>query len=173
MPRRPPEFTPTGQITRERHAQMTIGDGFLLPEEVKLAEWIVCQHESAFTHNDDERGAFDPEYFDPIEILIISHVPWVHRQGPIPQGFLNEIMRIIKDKWQSGVYEPSSSSYNSWWFCVYKKDGKSLRLVHSLEPLNAVTVKNAAAPPFTDVVAEDFAGWFIYSTLNLYVAFDQ
>ena len=173
MPRRPPEFTPTGRITRERRAQMTIGDGFLLPEEVKLAEWIVCQHESAFAHSDDERGAFDPKYFDPIEVPIISHTPWVHRQGPIPRGILEEVTRIIKDKWQSGVYEPSSSSYNSRWFCVLKKDKKSLRLVHSLEPLNAVTVKNAAAPPYTDVVAEDFAGRSIYSVLDLYVAFDQ
>ena len=152
---------------------MTIGDGFLLPEEVKLAEWIVCQHESAFAHNDGERGAFDPKYFDPIEVPIISHTPWVHRQGPIPRGILEEVTRIIKDKWQSGVYEPSSSSYNSRWFCVLKKDKKSLRLVHSLEPLNAVTVKNAAAPPYTDVVAEDFAGRSIYSVLDLYVAFDQ
>ena len=56
---------------------------------------------------------------------------------------------------------------------MFKKDGKSLCLVHSLEPLNAVTIKNAAMPPYTDVVAEDFAGRSIYTTLNLYVSFDQ
>ena len=56
---------------------------------------------------------------------------------------------------------------------MFKKDGKSLRLVHSLEPLNAVTIKNAAMPPYTDVVAEDFAGRLIYTTLDLYVSFDQ
>ena len=56
---------------------------------------------------------------------------------------------------------------------MFKKDGKSLRLVHSLEPLNAVTVRNAAMPPYTNVVAEDFAGRSIYSTLDLYVSFDQ
>ena len=56
---------------------------------------------------------------------------------------------------------------------MFKKDGKSLQLVHSLEPLNAVTVCNAAMPPYTDVVAEDFAGRSIYSTLDLYISFDQ
>ena len=71
------------------------------------------------------------------------------------------------------MYEPSSSSYNSRWFCVIKKDGRSLRLVHALKPLNAVTIRNAAMPPYTDIVAEDFAGRSIYTTLDLYVSFDQ
>ena len=56
---------------------------------------------------------------------------------------------------------------------MFKKDGKSLRLVHSLKPLNAVTVHNAAMPPYTNIIAEDFAGCSIYSTLDLYVSFDQ
>ena len=173
LPPHPPDFIPTGRFTLERRSQMPIGRDFLWPEEIKLAEWIICTHNSAFAWTDEERGSFDPEYFAPIEIPHISHVPWVLRQGPIPRGILDEVTKIIESKWRSGVYEPSSSSYNSRWFCVYKKDGKSLRLVHSLEPLNAVTIKNAAMPPYTDVVAEDFAGRSIYTTLDLYVSFDQ
>src|SRR5271168_259651 len=61
----------------------------------------------------------------------------------IPKGSLiigdPVICRIIKSKLQAGVYEPSNSSYRSRWFCVIKKDGKNLRIVHSLEPLNEVT----------------------------------
>ena len=173
LPTQPPDFVPRGRFTQERRDRMALGKDFLLPEEVKLAEWIVCAHETAFAWADDERGAFDPKYFAPIEIPQIAHIPWVLRQGPIPRGILKEVIKIIEDKWRSGVYEPSSSSYNSRWFCVFKKDGKSLRLVHSLEPLNAVTVRNAAMPPYTDVVAEDFAGRSIYTTLDLYVSFDQ
>ena len=30
--------------------------------------------------------------------------------------------------------EDSNSSYWSRWFCVLKKDGKSLRIVHNLQP---------------------------------------
>ena len=173
LPTNPPNFTPTSRITRERCNQMEIGKNFLLPEEIKLVEWIICAHNTAFTWTDEEQGAFDPEYFAPIEIPHISHVSWVLRQGPISWGILNKVTEIIKNKWRSGVYEPSSSSYNSHWFCIYKKDGKSLCLVHSLKPLNAITIKNAAMPPYTDVVAEDFAGCSIYTTLNLYVSFDQ
>jgi len=173
LPIRPPEYTPTGRFTEERRKRMDLGQGFLLPEEVKLAEWIVCAHDTAFAWTDDERGCFDPKYFDPIEVAHVEHVPWVLRQGPIPRGILNEVIKIIQSKISSGVYEPSSSSYNSRWFCVIKKDGKSLRLVHALEPMNSVSVKNAAVPPYTDVVAEDFAGRSIYTTLDLYVSFDQ
>ena len=34
-------------------------------------------------------------------------------------------------------------------------------------------IKNDAMPPYTDIVAEDFAGHSIYTTLNLYVSFNQ
>ncbi len=37
------------------------------------------------------------------------------------------------------MYEHSDASYRSRWFCVKKKDG-SLRLVHDLQPLNAIYV---------------------------------
>ena len=173
LPTHPPAFVPTGRFTEERRHQMSLGKDLLWPEEIKLAEWIVCTHNTAFAWTDEERGSFDPEYFAPIEIPHIAHTPWAFRQGPIPRGILSEVTKLIETKWRSGVYKPSSSSYNSRWFCVFKKDGTSLRLVHSLEPLNAVTIKNAALPPYTDVVAEDFAGQSIYTTLDLYVSFDQ
>ena len=173
LPTHPPDFVPVGRLTKERRDKMTVGDGFLLPEEIKLVDWILGTHHRAFAWGDEERGAFDPKYFEPVEIPHIEHVPWVLRQGPIPRGIHDEVIRIIQDKCRSGVYEPSSSSYNSRWFCVFKKDGKSLRLVHALEPLNAVTIRNSAMPPYTDIVAEDFAARSIYTTLDLYVSFDQ
>ena len=39
-----------------------------------------------------------------------------------------------------------------------KKDGKSLRLVHDLQPLNAVTIRDPAVPPHSEQLAESFAG---------------
>ena len=173
LPIHPPNFVPVGRFTRERRDEMSLGHGLLLPEEIKLAEWIVINNDTAFAWTDDERGSFDPKYFAPIEVPVISHVLWMHRQGPIPRGILSQVTKVIQDKWTSGAYEPSSSSYNSRWFCVLKKDGKSLRIVHSLEPLNSVTIKNAAMPPYTEMLAEDFAGRSVYTTLDLYVAFDQ
>ncbi len=39
-----------------------------------------------------------------------------------------------------------------------KKDGKTFRIVHSLEPLNAVTIAHSGLPPAMESLAEHFAG---------------
>lgn len=115
-------------------------------------------HEDAFAWNEMEKGSFRDEWFDPIVIPVIEHVPWAFKNIPIPAGIRDRVIQIIKEKTEAGVYEPTNSSYHSRWFCVVKKDGKSLRLVHSLEPLNAITIKDAAVPPHVDPLAESFAG---------------
>jgi len=82
-------------------------------------------------------------------------------------------VRIIKEKIASGVYEPSTAAYRSHWFCVVKKDGKSLHLVRDLQPLNAVTIRNASLPPFIEHLAESFAGYAVYGMMDLYSGYDQ
>ena len=71
------------------------------------------------------------------------------------------------------MYEPSNSSYRSRWFCVIKKDGKSLRLVHSLEPLNEVTVAHSGIPPATETLAAQFAGRSCGGMFDPYVGYDE
>ena len=128
---------------------------------------------AAFAWTESERGHFREDFFPPIEIPTIPHKPWAQRNIPIPPGIYEEVCRIIKAKLDAGVYEPSNSSYRSRWFCVAKKDGKSLRLVHSLEPLNKVTIKHAGVTPFTDQIGEHFAGRACGGMLDLYVGYDE
>jgi hypothetical protein len=104
---------------------------------------------------------------------MVEHVPWVLKNIPILPGKYNEIIRIIKDKIASGVYEPSNSSYRSCWFCVYKKDGKSLHIVHDLQPLIAVAIKDSTQPPNVELLAESFGGYSCYATFDQFVGFDQ
>jgi hypothetical protein len=92
---------------------------------------------------------------------------------PIPPGIYERVIEIIRDKMAAGVYEPSNSSYRSRWFCVLKKDGSSLRLVHDLQPLNKVTIQDSSVPPLTEQYAESFAGRACYGLLDLFVSFDQ
>ena len=73
----------------------------------------------------------------------------------------------------AGVYERSNPSYRSRWFCIVKKDKTSLRLVHSLEPLNAVTIQHSGVMPFTEHIAEHFAGRACGGILDLYVGYDK
>ena len=126
-----------------------------------------------FTWCNKERGHFQEDFFPQIEIPTIPHKPWAQRNIPIPPGIYEEVCRLIKVKIDAGVYEPSNLSYRSRWFCVVKKDGKSLRIVHSLEPLNQVTIKLAGVTPFTDQIREHFVGRACGGMLDLYVGYDK
>jgi hypothetical protein len=96
------------------------------------------------------------------------------RNIPTPSGILQEVISdYFKDKIKAGAYEPSSSSYRSRWFCVLKKDGKSLRTVHDLQPLNGVIIKDAGLPPIVDHFIEGFAGRACYSLFDLFVGYDH
>ncbi|KAF8229323.1 hypothetical protein L208DRAFT_1482402 [Tricholoma matsutake] len=107
---------------------------------------------------EEEKGKFSLEYFDPVCIPVIEHVPWFQKNIPIPPRIFDKVVSIIKDKIASRVYEESNSSYCSQWFCILKKDGKSLWLMHDLQPLNQVTIKDASVPPILEMYAESFGG---------------
>jgi Integrase zinc binding domain/RNase H-like domain found in reverse transcriptase len=172
---KPPEFEPTGRYTEERKDQFDkIHRGeFLLPEERKLMHHFMMEQSHGFAWDDSERGRFREDFFPPIDIPVIPHKPWVLKNIPIPPGLYNEVCRIIKTKLDAGVYEPSNSSYRSRWFCVIKKDGKNLRLVHSLEPLNEVTIAHSGVPPATETLAAQFAGRACGGMFDLYVGYDE
>ncbi|KAL5532108.1 hypothetical protein ACEPAF_5672 [Sanghuangporus sanghuang] len=174
LPIDPPEFIPGRRFTQERFDALDIDPtGFLSEEEKNLAYWTLLQHEDGLAWDETEKGSLDYQYFAPVLIPTVDHTPWVMKNIPIPPGIFNEVVRIIKDKINSGVYEPSNSSYRSRWFCVVKKDGKSLRLVHDLQPLNKVSICDPSIPYPTEHIAETFGGHACYTTLDLFVAFDQ
>jgi hypothetical protein len=172
---RPQDFHPMGHYTQERKEQFDqvhVGD-FLLPEEKKLMHQFMCLQNEVFAWNDLEQGHFREDFFPPIEILTIPHKPWAQRNIPILPGIYDEVCCIIKRKIDTGIYEPSNSSYCSKWFCIAKKDGKLLRIVHSLEPLNKVTIKHAGVTPFTDQIGKHFAGRACGSMLDLFIGYDE
>ena len=148
-------------------------EGFLWPEEWKLMHQFMRIHQDGFAWSDDERGHFREDFFPPIEMLTISHKPWVVKNLPIPPGIYDQICKEIKRKINAGVFELSNSSYRSQWFGVAKKDGTSIRLVQSLEPLNAIMIAHAGVPLITEQLAEQFAGRSCGAMLDLYVGYDE
>jgi hypothetical protein len=134
---------------------------------------FIRNHETGFAWNDKERGTFREDFFPPIDFPVIPHTPWVERNIPIPPGIYEEVCDIIRKKIEAGAYEPSNSSYRSRWFLVLKKDGKSLRPVHSLEPLNKVTIQHSGVVPIPEHLAEQFGGRACGGMLDLFVAFDE
>ena len=173
LPTDPPLFTPGSRLTQERLDSININRyDFLWPEEVKLAQHILKVNEHALAWTEAERGRFRDDYVSPVKIPTIAHTPWVHKNIPIPTGILDNVIDIFKKKIAAGVYEPSDASYRSRWFCVKKKNG-SLRIVHDLQPLNAVTIHNAAVPPFVDQFIEGMAARACYSMIDLFVGYDH
>ena len=105
LPVQPPEFTPGTRYTQERKEAMPANvNGFLWPEEEKLVHYLIKVHEAAFAWTEEEKGKFYEDYFKPVVIPTVEHVPWVLRNIPIPPGIYEKVVEIIKNKIRSGVY---------------------------------------------------------------------
>jgi len=171
----PPPFVPTNRYTLERRNQLDKShpEGFLWPEERAFMHEFVRVHEDGFAWEDSERGSFRTDFFPPVDFPVIPHTPWVDRNFPIPPGIFDEVCALVRKKIAAGVYEPSNSSYRSRWFCVLKKGGTNLRPVHSLEPLNRVTIQHSGVPPIPEYLAEQFGGRACGGMLDLYVGYDE
>jgi len=171
----PLEFIPKGRYTVKRKKKLDLGhmSNFLWLEEWKLMYWIMAEQNQAFAWEDNERGKFKEEYFLAIEILTVAHIPWIERPFRIPLVIHDEVCGIIKRKIDVGMYKPSNSSYHLRWFCVIKKDGKSLRIVHSLKPLNRVTITHSGLPPAMEELVMHFAGKACRGILDLYIGYNE
>ena len=148
-------------------------DQFLWPEEEKLAHHLIKLQEFAFAWTEDEKGKFSSDYFDPVVVPTVKHILWSLKNILIPPEIFPRIVEIIKSKIAAGVYESSNSFYCSRWFYVLKKDEKSLRLVHDLQPLNAVVIKDAGLSPMVEQYAESFGARGCYSIFDLIVGLSQ
>ncbi|KAF8210737.1 hypothetical protein K438DRAFT_1958960 [Mycena galopus ATCC 62051] len=157
-----PAFQPTPWLDHEQVKILEISkEGFLSPEEEKLFIPVMELNQRALAFEDTERGTFKDEYFSPYKITMVPHVPWEYKSIPIPPGILQKVIDVLKLKTEAGIYEMCQSSYCSRWFCVLKKNGK-LCIVHDLQPLNKVSIWDAAMLPIVDDFVEGFAAqcWF-------------
>ncbi|KAG2346603.1 hypothetical protein BDR05DRAFT_1047942 [Suillus weaverae] len=118
----PPAFIPCKRLTQEHMDDLGVfSNKFLWPEERKLAAQVLSNNEVALAWDETEKGRFRDNYFPPVIIPTIEHIPWTHRQPPIPPSIKEEVLKLIKSKIASGIYKPLNSSYQSHWFCVAKK----------------------------------------------------
>ena len=112
LPTSPPDFVPGLRLTEEHLNALELnGYDFLWPEELKPLQHILLLNESGLAWTEDEKGCFHDDYFSPVKIPVIEHVPWMHKNIPIPYGILDNVISIFKDKLVAGVYEPSDALY--------------------------------------------------------------
>ena len=172
LPYHPPRFIPTDNLTTERMKALEVNhEGFLWPEEEKLFKHIIKVNERVLAFDEEERGTLQEDYFSPYIMPVVPHIPWAHKNYPIPRGIQEKVVDLLRDKMKAGVYERSQSSYRSKWFCVLKKNG-NLRIVHDLQPLNAVSIRETGLPPVLDDFVEPFAGRKCYTVFDLFWGFD-
>ena len=171
LPYNPPRFIPTAKITAERMDELAVDKHEeLLPEERKLLQHIIRINERSIAFDENERGTFRRDYFSDYIIPTIEHEPWIEKNIPLPQGYKDELIRLLKEKINAGVYERATTAYRSRWFYVKKKDG-GLRIVHDLQKLNSVTIRDSAVPPIIEEFVEAYAGRSVYTVLDMYWGF--
>jgi len=174
VPTQPPPFTPTERLTLERVQNLGLDkDGFLNQEEINLLLSVLKTNEHAIAFCEAEKGRFRDDYFSPYVIPVVEHIPWQEKNIPIAPSIKNDVIKLIKDKIATGVYERSQASYRSRWFCVAKKEKGKFRIVHDLQPLNAVTIRDAGLPPVMDEFVEPFAARACYSLFDIFVGYDH
>ena len=121
LPTHPPSFVPGKQFTQKRADALDLDPTkWLWPEEVKLVQWIVLNHKTAFAWVPTERGRLDDQYFPPVKIPTVPHTLWILCNIPIPPLSWDQAIQIIKDHIASGVYKLSAAAYQTCWFCVLK-----------------------------------------------------
>lgn len=171
LPHIPPPFTPTSKVTAERMDGLELDKNEKLwPEERKLLQHILVINSRSIAFDEQERGTFRKDYFSDYKMPVVEHIPWQDKNMPIPQGYRDEIIKLLKEKVDAGVYEEAQSSYRSRWFCVKKKDG-GLRIVHDLQKLNGVSIRDSGVPPILEEFVEAYAGRSIYTVLDMYWGF--
>jgi hypothetical protein len=97
----------------------------------------------------------------------------VEHNFPIPPGIYEDVCAIVQKNLAASIYEPLNSTYRSQWFCVLKKDDKVLFPVHSLKPLNHVTIQHSGIPPIPEHLVEQFSRCTYSRMLDLYVGYDK
>jgi len=168
----PPEFEPTEQLTPERMQELNVNEnGFLWPEEEKLFKNILKLNEATLPYEERDRGTLRQDYFSDYIMPTVPHTPWEYKNIPIPPGIRDKVIEVLRSKIEAGVYEPSQSSYRGRWFCVLKKNG-SLRIVHDLQPLNKVSIRDAGQLPIIDDFVESYGGCQCYTVFDLFWGFD-
>ena len=108
----PPKFKPTGCYTQERKDKFDKAHpSFLWPPERHLLHYFMMIHNNAFAWKNSEHGHFREDFFPPVDIPVIPHKPWIQCNIPIPPGLYEELCKVVKQKLDAGVFEPSNSSY--------------------------------------------------------------
>ncbi|MBW0542551.1 hypothetical protein O181_082266 [Austropuccinia psidii MF-1] len=163
----------TFKVTHERLQAVNLGPpGWLSNEEINLLKNFITLREKARYFREEERGLLKHSYGKPYKIPGTPHEPWQKKPIPIPKSILRKFAELIRERIRTGLYEKSTSSYTCPIFCVFKSNGK-LRIVHDLQELNKVTIKDSGLPPHIEGFVDAFAGRACYGLGDIMRGYDE
>jgi hypothetical protein len=168
------EFQPTDRIMQERLDSMlkTIPKNFLLPHEIDLLVYILRNWEAAIAFTDAEQGTFSRTYFPDYEIPVIEHTPWVQLPIQILKAIEAMVRKMLEEQRATGKYKYSSASYCLRIFTVAKKIQTAICIIHDVQELNKVMIRDSVLPPQVDDFAESHMGHSIYGLADLFSDYD-
>ena len=119
---------------------------FLWLEEHQMFMHILIKNKAAIAFEDEYWGTLKETYFSPYKIPHIPHIPWQERNIPIPPGPRNKVIDLLCLKIKAGVYESCQFPYQFQWFCTWIEAKQKLCIVHDLQALNAISLKESSIP---------------------------
>lgn len=163
---------PGSRMTEERLEAMTEHmEGFLTATEILAWKEMLMKREFAFAFEPEHIGELKEEIEPPVEIVTVPHQPWQKKQMRFTEDMKQKSMEIIEEYLKTGLLEPCMGSYRNQYFLVPKKDGR-YRLIVDLQPLNAVTIKDAATPPNVDEITQSLSGAVVYSQADAFSGYN-
>ena len=145
---------------------------FLWPEECQMFMHVLIKNKAAIAFKDEHWGTLKETYFSPYKIPHIPHIPWQERNIHISPGLRDKVIDLLRLKIKARVYEPCQSPYWSQWFCTWIEAKQKLHIVHDLQPLNAISLKESSIPPNLDQFVDQFLSGKYFTVLNLYWGFN-
>ncbi|MBW0554043.1 hypothetical protein O181_093758 [Austropuccinia psidii MF-1] len=169
----PSIFQENFKVMHERLQAVNFGPpGWLSNEEINLLKNVITLREKAVAFCEEERGLLKHSYGKPYKIPVIPHEPWKKKPIPIPKSILPQFTELIRERIRTGHYEKSTSSYTSLIFCASKSNGK-LRIVHDLQELNKVSIKDSGLLPHIEEFVDSFAGRACYGLTDIMGGYDE
>lgn len=152
---------------------MTTVDPSCSEEERRLIAHVLLENERLLAWTDEEKGHFDENLVPPYVNPMVPHQPWQDRPIRIPISAIPKVIKLLREKLASGVYERSQAAYRSRFFLVNKKESDQFRIVHDLQKYNSLTIQDAGLPPSIETFVEGFGGRSCLAILDLMDGYGQ
>ncbi|MBW0541952.1 hypothetical protein O181_081667 [Austropuccinia psidii MF-1] len=161
------------KVTHERLQAVNFGPpGWFSNGEINALKNSITLREKAIAFCQEERGLLKHSYGKPYKTQVIPHEPWQKKPIPIPKSILCQFTELMREGSRTGLHEQTTSSYTSPIFCVAKSNGK-LRIVHGLQEINKVTIKDSGLPPHIEEFVDAFSGRECYGLGYIMGGYDE